>query len=166
MRVIPALISLSISVVFLFSAFSIYAGSVFMCKVDGVTTFSQTPCDEKYEKIDVDVSSATPESRYANEATQQECLDLILRNNPEVNPNTARVMGSETKWINDKSGARQLMTLKIYDVSSIESAKRREANEIDNAKGIIEKETNRPKSYQCFLNHDGTKPSRIQRLVN
>lgn len=179
-------------------SFTTTAQSVFKCTVDGVTTFSQTPCDDKYETIDVDVSSGTPEHRNISARTQQLCLEVILAEEGNMHPKSARVTKSETQWLTDKSGARQVMTLYIYDERGsqqyyheqesranaiAEADKARESNiggehtkkelahfpsaNLNNneAEPLENEKRYSAKPYQCFLNHDGTAPSKIQYLV-
>ncbi|GAA0821407.1 hypothetical protein GCM10009111_28350 [Colwellia asteriadis] len=179
-------------------AFSTEAQSVFKCTVDGVTTFSQTPCDDQYETIDVDVSSGTPEHQNSSARIEQLCLDVVLAKIGNIHPKSARVTKSETQWLTDKSGARQVMTLYIYDegeaqqyyheqesrantVAEVETNNTRAVNHENSTKSLsyspvanrknnnaepLENEKRySAKPYQCFLNHDGTAPSKIQYLV-
>ena len=150
MRVL-ILFNVALVLVLLFSDMSrVNAQSVFKCKVNGVTTFSQTPCDDQYQEIEVDVSSATPESQFKLDKLQAQCLDVIVERHPYIDVKSARITSNKVTWLNDRSGARQVMTLTVVD-----------------SKSFAEKDGSftGPKSYQCFLNHDGTKPSRIQNLV-
>ncbi len=150
MRVLIVINIAFLMVFFLAVMPKVNAQSVFKCKVNGVTTFSQTACDDQYQEIEVDVSSATPESQFKQDKLQAQCLNVIVERHPYIDVKSARITSNKVTWLNDRSGARQVMTLTVVD-----------------SKSFAEKDGSftGPKSYQCFLNHDGTKPSRIQNLV-
>ena len=125
-------------------SFSAHGSSVYKCTVNGVTTFSQTPCDDQFETIDVDSSSGKSQSKADEEAVQKECLAY---HKPKFDlPSTIELVSAKKVWINDSSGARQVLILDL------------------NARDKYGAFTG-AKPYKCFLNHDGSTLSKVQYLI-
>lgn len=120
-----------------------FANSVYQCTVDGVSTFSQTPCDDQYNKIDIYVSSGGSASQ--SDSTL-ECIEHLKTKYKFQDPESIRVEGSKKTWVTDNSGGRQVLVLEL-------NAK--------NSYGAY----GGSKSYSCFLNHNGTKLSKVQYLI-
>lgn len=128
----------------IFLSFSAHSSSVYKCTVNGVTTFSQTPCDDQFETIDVDSSSGKSQSKAVEEAVQKECLAY---HKPKFElPHTLELISANKVWVNDSSGARQVLILEL--------------NALDKYGAYIG-----VKPYKCFLNHDGSTLSKVQYLI-
>jgi hypothetical protein len=121
----------------------LFANSVYQCTVDGVSTFSQTPCDDEYKQIDVMVGSGGDVKESDNNA---ECVDYLISQHKFNNPDSILIESSQKIWMTDDSGARQVLILGI------------------NSKNIHGMYAG-AKSYRCFLNHDGSQLSKIQYLI-
>ncbi len=121
-----------------------FADSVYQCTVDGVSTFSQIPCDDKYEKIEVDNYSGRETSQTEMNGAKQECFNLHMENFKD--PESVRIEGSKRIWTTDNSGGRQVLILELN------------AKNTDGAYGGS-------KPYRCFLNHSGDKLSKVQYLI-
>jgi len=138
--------------------FSAFSQSVYKCTTEQGTTFSQTPCDDQYEKVDIDNSSGSHSNQAAVEKLEAACLSLIKTKVMFQDPDSARIQKSKKEWLSDKSGARQVL---VVDVISKEA----------NTDGDIEGNKtasygySAAKSHNCYLNHDGTQLSKIQYLV-
>lgn len=131
-------------ILFVLLSLPVEASSVFKCTVNGVTTFSQTPCDDQFETIEVDSSSGSSQSKAEEEAVQKECLAY---HKPKFElPHTLELISARKVWINDTSGARQVLTLEL--------------NALDKYGAYIG-----VKPYRCFLNHDGSALSKVQYLI-
>lgn len=128
-----------------------YSQSVYKCTTEQGTTFSQTPCDDQYEKVDIDNSSGSVANEATIEKLETACLDLVKSKGTFQDPDSARIQKSKKEWLSDKSGARQVL---VVDVISKES----------NKEGLFG--YGRPQSHSCYLNHDGTQLSKVQYLVN
>jgi len=128
----------------LLSPLSAYASSVYQCTVDGVTTFSQTPCDDQYNTVEVDNSSGGSISQEEKDNVMKACINHHSSNFKD--PSSIRIDKSKTIWISDTSGARQVLVLDL-------NAK--------NAYGAYQGS----KPYRCFLNHDGSQLSQVQYLI-
>ncbi|MCJ8294636.1 MAG: DUF4124 domain-containing protein [Colwellia sp.] len=121
-----------------------FADSVYKCTVDGVSTFSQTPCDDKYEKIEVDNYSGRETSQTEMNGAKQECFNLHMANFKF--PESVRIEGSKRIWTTDNSGARQVLILELNS---------------KNTDGAY----SGSKSYRCYLNHSVNKLSKVQYLI-
>ncbi|RHW76167.1 DUF4124 domain-containing protein [Colwellia sp. RSH04] len=128
----------------LLSPLSVYASDVYQCTVDGVTTFSQTPCDDQYNTVEVDNSSGGSISEEEKSMVMKACVNHHSSNFKD--PNSVRIDNSKTVWISDTSGARQVL---ILDLNA------------RNGYGAYEG----AKPYRCFLNHDGSQLSKVQYLI-
>lgn len=120
------------------------AQSVFQCEVDGVTMFSQTPCDDQYNKIEVENSTGAGVSAEQLNLTTEACLNY---HKPSFKlPNSVIIEGTRTVWTSDSSGARKVLILELsaMDINGDDIA---------------------PESYRCFLNHDGSQLSKVQSMI-
>lgn len=131
----------------LLTPLSAFADSVYQCTVDGVSTFSQTPCDDEYKKIDVFHSSGAGTTQAEVSETQEKCLHYLSTKFSFEKPEAIKIENAKNIWLNDKSGARHVLVL---DVNT--------KDEEGQYKGS--------KSYQCFLNYEGTQLSKTQALIN
>jgi len=123
-----------------------FADSVYQCTVDGVSTFSQTPCDDQYNKVEVFNTSGNGTSQLEQRNSQKDCVNHIKKTHAFSDPESVRVESSKKIWMTDTSGARQVLILQL-------NAKDK-TGEYEGAK-----------SYKCFLNHEGTKLSKVQYLI-
>lgn len=128
-----------------FMAFNTNA-QVYKCEQDGTTVFSQVPCSEDAEEIEVKTIAATTPERTKDEVAQL-CLEYLRRSAGWKDPESLRLYSYYTKWESDKSGARHVMVLEIGAKNSYG------AYDGSNYKN-------------CFLNHSGTELSTIQRYIN
>jgi len=131
-----------------------FSQSVYKCETEQGTTFSQTPCDDQYEKVDVDNSSGGSSNEAVTEKLEAACLSLIKTKVTFQDPDSARIQQSKKEWLSDKSGARQVL---VVDVISKEAQQTADKN--------VSYGYGQARSHSCYLNHDGTRLSRIQYLV-
>lgn len=131
-----------------------FSQSVYKCTTEQGTTFSQTPCDDQYEKVDIDNSSGGSSNQASIEKLEMACLSLIKSKVLFQDPDSARVQKSKKEWLSDKSGARQIL---VVDIISKESHQTDDKN--------VSYGYGEAKSHNCYLNHDGTRLSRIQYLI-
>lgn len=126
-------------------AFSAYA-DIYKCTVDGVETFSQVPCAEDAQPISV-TPPAKLSSAPLNEAELiDQCVAYFKSAGDFKDPDSIKVESHYFDWLQDDSGARRVLQLKI-------NAK--------NSYGAYAGGEYRP----CFLNYNGTKLSDNQRLI-
>lgn len=137
---------LLLTVSLLFCA-DVLAGSVYQCTVDGVTEFSQTPCDNEYKTIEVDTSGHGASSKSSKNEVIEQCLSLIKRRNTFKDPYSLRIESDYERWETDKSGGRRVLVIEV-------AAK--------NSYGAYDGS----KHYSCYLTHDGTNLSQVQSLIN
>lgn len=119
---------------------------VYKCEQDGTTVFSQVPCSDEAEEIEVKTTAATTPERTKDEVAQL-CLEYLRHSVNWKDPESLRLYGFYTTWESDKSGARHIMRLRIAAKNSY------------GAYDGAEYKT-------CFLNHSGTELSTIQRYIN
>jgi len=125
--------------------FSLQA-SIYKCTVNGVDTYSQVPCAEDAQSISV-IPPAKLSSDTANEAELiDQCVAYFKRTGDFKDPDSIKVEGHYLDWLQDDSGARRVLQLKI-------NAK--------NSYGAYAGGEYRP----CFLNYNGTKMSDHQKLI-
>lgn len=125
--------------------FSLQA-SIYKCTVNGVETFSQVPCAEDAMPINVN-PPAKISSDTINEAELiEQCVAYLKRAGDFKDPDSIKIEGHFFDWLQDDSGARRVLQLKI-------NAK--------NSYGAYAGGEYRP----CFLNYSGTKLSDHQRLI-
>ncbi len=121
---------------------------IYKCTADGVDTYSQDPCAEDAQPITV-----TPPSKLSSDADTtnesalvEKCVSYFKRFGGFKDPDSIRVDGHFFDWLQDDSGARRVLQLKINAKNSY------------GGYGGAE-------FYPCFLNHSGTKLSDNQRLI-
>lgn len=132
------------SIVLLCSA-SVHA-EIYKCTVDGVETFSQVPCAEDAQPISV-TPPAKLSSDTANEAELiDQCVAYFKRAGDFKDPDSIKVEGHFFDWLQDDSGARRVLQIKV-------NAK--------NSYGAYAGGEYRP----CFLNYNGTKMTEHQKLI-
>lgn len=141
MQIRTSLLAIFISV----ATFSLQA-SIYKCTVNGVETFSQVPCAEDAQPIKV-TPPAKLSSDTANEAELiDQCVAYFKRAGDFKDPDSIKIEGHFFDWLQDDSGARKVLQLKI-------NAK--------NSYGAYAGGEYRP----CFLNYSGTKLSDHQKLI-
>lgn len=119
--------------------------AIYKCEVDGVTTYSQTPCADDAETVTVNVTGRS--AAVSKEDVVQQCFNYIKRTKSWKDPESLRLDGYYTKWESDKSGARNVMMITVYAKNSFGA--------YDGA------------NYErCFLNHSGDGLSKIQHYIN
>jgi hypothetical protein len=123
-----------------------FADSVYQCTVDGVTTFSQMPCDDEYKKVDVYNTSGRGTSPAEQSNSQKDCVEHLKIKNAFKDPDSVRIESTKKIWMTDKSGARQVLLMQL------------------NTKGS-DGDYEGAKPYKCFLNHEGTQLSKVQYLI-
>jgi len=131
----------TIALITLIASTNVIANSVFKCDVDGVITFSQVECGEEAEKVRVDVTKAP---KLDKDAVFKQCVSYLIAQLKD--PDSARVGGSKTRWDNDKSGARRILSISI-------NAK----NSYGGYGGS--------RFMDCYVDHSGQHMSKIQYLV-
>ncbi|MGI2153097.1 hypothetical protein ACROAK_09445 [Shewanella oncorhynchi] len=121
---------------------------IYKCINDGIDTYSQTPCAEDAKPIIV----TPPAKLHSGENTLNEdelvsqCVEVLKRYAGFKDPDSIKVEGHFYDWLQDDSGARRVLQLKI-------NAK--------NSYGAYAGSKFQP----CFLNYSGTKLSENQRLI-
>ncbi|MCL1121204.1 DUF4124 domain-containing protein [Shewanella seohaensis] len=125
--------------------FSLQA-SIYKCTVNGVETFSQVPCAEDAQPITV-----TPPAKISSGTTNEaelieQCVTYLKRAGDYKDPDSIKIEGHFFDWLQDDSGARRVLQLKV-------NAK--------NSYGAYEGGIYRP----CFLNYNGTNLSEHQFLI-
>lgn len=135
---------LSISFVVLCCA-SVQA-EIYKCSIDGVDTFSQVPCAEDAKPIIV-----TPPARLSSDTVSaaeliDQCVAYFKRAGDFKDPDSIKVEGHYLDWLQDDSGARRVLQIKV-------NAK--------NSYGAYTGGEYRP----CFLNYNGTKMTEHQKLI-
>lgn len=141
MQIRTSLLAIFISV----ATFSLQA-SIYKCTVNGVETFSQVPCAEDAMPISV-IPPAKISSDTINEAELiEQCVAHLKRAGDFKDPDSIKLEGHFFDWLQDDSGARRVLQLKI-------NAK--------NSYGAYAGGEYRP----CFLNYSGTKLSDHQKLI-
>lgn len=119
---------------------------IYKCTADGVDTYSQVPCAEDAKTITV-TPPAKLSSDIANEAELvDQCIVYFKRAGDFKDPDSIKVESHFFDWLQDDSGARRVLQLKI-------NAK--------NSYGAYEGGEYR----SCFLNYSGTKMSEYQKLI-
>lgn len=119
--------------------------AIYKCEVDGLTTYSQVPCAEDAETVTVNVVGRS--AAVSTVDVVQQCFNYIKNSKSWKDPESLRLDGYFTRWESDKSGARNIMMIKIYAKNSYGG--------YDGA------------NYErCFLNHSGDALSKIQRYIN
>lgn len=119
--------------------------AVYHCVIDGVPTYSQTPCANDAKEITVSNStSQTPQT--VNQDVIKQCTELAKKAGNYRDPNSFIVLHHEKIWLSDKSGARQVLAMKV--------------NAKNGYGGYGE-----AKPFNCFLNHNGTGLSQVQKLI-
>jgi hypothetical protein len=119
--------------------------AVYKCELNGVTTFSQTPCANDAEEVTIRTQAISQNST-SDDELEQACLRLVSSKSVWKDPLSIRIEGSRKSWVTDDSGHRRVLTLFI-------NAK--------NSYGAY----GGPEPHICFLNHSGTGLSKIQHLV-
>ncbi|MCT7944061.1 DUF4124 domain-containing protein [Shewanella septentrionalis] len=121
---------------------------IYRCTVDGVDTYSQTPCAEDAQPIIV----TPPAKLHSGENTLNEdelvsqCVEVLKRYAGFKDPDSIKVEGHFFDWQQDDSGARRVLQLKINAKNSF---------------GAYDGGKYRP----CFLSYNGTKVSENQKLI-
>lgn len=119
---------------------------IYRCEVNGVTVFSQLPCADDAEVIQVKTIDVPTPERTIDEVAEL-CFEHIRNNVSWKDPNSLRLYGYDMTWKNDRSGTRRVMVMRIgatnsygaYDGVSLQN---------------------------CFLNHSGTALSTVQHFIN
>lgn len=123
-------------------------GAVYKCTIDGVETYSQEPCGESPQLMTISPAARmnSSDNDLSEEMLVQKCLGALTNNGGFKDPESARLQGYHFDWIQDDSGARRVLQLKI-------NAK----NSYGGYGG--------GKYYPCYLNHSGTQLSAHQYLI-
>ncbi|TVL34490.1 DUF4124 domain-containing protein [Shewanella xiamenensis] len=113
---------------------------IYKCSVDGVDTYSQTPCAEDAEPVNV-----TPPAKLSSDTVSaseliDQCVAYFKRAGDFKDPDSIKVESHYFDWLQDDSGARRVLQIKV-------NAK--------NSYGAYVGGEYRP----CFLNYNGTKMS-------
>lgn len=126
-------------------AFSVEA-EIYKCSVDGVETYSQVPCAEDAKPITV-IPPAKLSSVTTSEAELiDQCVAYFKRAGDFKDPDSIKVEGHHFDWLQDDSGARRVLQLKINAKNSYGAYAGGEYR-------------------SCFLNHSGTKLTEYQKLI-
>ncbi|MDT3319273.1 DUF4124 domain-containing protein [Shewanella sp. SP1S2-4] len=132
------------SIVLMCSA-SVHA-EIYKCTVDGVETFSQVPCAEDAQSISV-TPPAKLSSAPLNEADLiDQCVAYFKRAGDFKDPDSIKVEGHFFDWLQDDSGARRVLQIKVNAKNSYGAYAGGEYR-------------------TCFLNYNGTKMSDNQYLI-
>ncbi|MBW3513216.1 DUF4124 domain-containing protein [Shewanella sp. NKUCC01_JLK] len=121
---------------------------IYKCANDGIDTYSQTPCAEDAQPITI----TPPAKLHSGENTVNEdelvsqCVEVLKRYAGFKDPDSIKVEGHFFDWLQDDSGARRVLQLKINAKNSYGAY----------AGGEY---------HPCFLNYSGTKLSEHQRLI-
>lgn len=129
-------------------AFSAEAG-IYKCTVNGVESYSQDPCADDAQLITVTPpSKISSDTENVNEsALVEQCVEVLKSTGGFKDPDSLKVEKYYNSWVQDDSGARRVLMLKINAKNSYGGYGGGE--------------------YQpCFLNHNGTKLSDIQRYID
>lgn len=133
----------------LFASFTLSFSSfaaVYKCTEGGVTKFSQTPCGEDYQEVQVSASKDATLGSGAEGDLVNQCLAKVRGKRLWKHPDTLKVVHHWRAWREDSSGRRHMLYLSV-----------KAKNDFGMEKTRIE---------HCFLNHAGTHLSSIQRFVN
>ena len=120
------------------------SAQVYKCESEGKTTYSQVPCAEDAEAIDV--KAAGPSAMAKSGDVEQACLNYLKLAKSWKDPDSVRVEGSYKTWDSDKSGARHILNIRLNAKNSY------------GAYGGAE-------TFRCFLNHSGDALSTVQRFI-
>lgn len=132
------------------SLFSFYStcvsADIYKCSIEGVDTYSQIPCAEDAKTIKV-----TPPAKLSSVTTSEaelidECVAYFKRAGDFKDSDSIKVEGHFFDWLQDDSGARRVLQIKV-------NAK--------NSYGAYAGAEYRP----CFLNYNGTKLSENQKYI-
>ncbi|MDT3280370.1 hypothetical protein [Shewanella scandinavica] len=127
------------------ATFSLQA-SIYKCTVNGVETFSQVPCAEDAQPISVIPPTKISSAPVNNSELIEQCVAYLKRGGDFKDPDSIKIEGHYFDWLQDDSGARRVLQIKV-------NAK--------NSYGAYAGGEYRP----CFLNYNGTKLSDHQRLI-
>lgn len=119
--------------------------AIYKCEVDGVATYSQTPCAQDAETVQVNVTGRSATSPDVDVVEQ--CFNYLKRSMNWKDPESLRLQNHFKKWETDKSGARHILVLEL-------NAK--------NGYGAYGGAT----YEQCFINHSGDALSTVQHYIN
>jgi len=120
------------------------ATTVYKCVENNITKYSDVPCGKNPEKVRVDSQKST----YAADAAKviEQCFQHIKKTAGWKDPDSLQLVDHHRKWLNDTSGARQVLILEL-----------RARNGFGGYDGTTFK--------QCFLDHNGTGLSTVQELL-
>lgn len=127
-----------------FASLSVSA-AVYKCTVNGVDTYSQDPCGEDAQPINISPPPKINSDRDGQslDALAEECIAYFKRAGDFKDPESIQVNGYFLDWLQDDSGARRVLQMDINAKNSY------------GGYGGAE-------WYPCFLNHSGTKLSEHQ----
>ncbi|WNO60890.1 DUF4124 domain-containing protein [Rheinheimera sp. MMS21-TC3] len=118
--------------------------SVYKCEINGVVTYSQTPCADDAELINVNVSSVSGSSSFND--VEAKCLAYLKRTKSWKDQESVRIENSFKTWEPDSSGVRHVLNVAINAKNSYGAYAGTEM-------------------HKCFLNHSGDDLSKIQRYI-
>ncbi|MGE6316457.1 hypothetical protein ACQKC1_11885 [Shewanella baltica] len=120
---------------------------IYKCTIDGVESYSQDPCADDAQLITVTPPVKLHSGEHLNEdELVQQCIDRLKIVGDFKDPDSIKVMGHFFEWLEDDSGPRRVLQLRI-------NAK----NSYGGYSGAD--------FHPCFLNHSGTKLSDNQYLI-
>lgn len=121
---------------------------IYKCTNDGIDTYSQTPCAEDAQPITI----TPPAKLHSGENTVNEdelvsqCVEVLKHYAGFKDPDSVKVEGHFFDWLQDDSGARRVLQIKINAKNSYGAYAGSEF-------------------YPCFLNYTGTRLSANQQFI-
>lgn len=131
-----------------FASLSLSA-AVYKCTVNGVDTYSQDTCGEDAQPINISPPPKINSDRdgLSLDALAEECIAYFKLAGDFKDPESIQVNGYFLDWVQDDSGARRVLQMKINARNSYGGY-------------------NGGEFFPCYLNHSGTKLSDNQFLIN
>lgn len=115
---------------------------IYKCTTNGVDTYSQLPCAEDAQPITITAPTKlhTGENTVNEDELVSQCVEVLKHYAGFKDPDSVKVEGHFFDWLQDDSGARRVLQIKINAKNSYGAY----------AGGEF---------YPCFLNYTGTKLS-------
>ncbi|MEE1981333.1 hypothetical protein [Shewanella xiamenensis] len=131
----------------LFSFYSTSVGAViYKCSIEGVDTYSQTPCAEDAEPVNVTPPAKLSSDTVSTTELIDQCVAYFKRSGDFKDPDSIKVESHYFDWLQDDSGARRVLQIKINAKNSFGA--------YDGGK-----------YRSCFLSYNATKVSENQKLI-
>ncbi|WP_052813872.1 DUF4124 domain-containing protein [Shewanella sp. cp20] len=131
-------------IILIMANFNLHA-AVYKCTIDGVETYSQDPCAEDAQEITVTppVKMNSSVNDLSVDQLVEQCITTLTLIGGFKDPESIKVLGHHFDWLQDDTGARRVLQLRINAKNSYGGYSGAEF-------------------YPCFLNHSGTQLSEYQ----